>query len=106
MAYKQDRLIILKWLNIVFLKKIFGGQSDSILKEIRDVIQRSKSRNFPLEEIKENLEGKRKSLKVDNEFIESLLFEQKESRYAFPILSLLYDGSDYRATKHKDHLQF
>lgn len=32
------------------------------------------------------------------------MFEQKESRYAFPILSLLYDGSDYRATKHKDHL--
>jgi len=103
-AYKQDRLIILKWLNIVFLKKIFGGQSDSILKEIRDVIQKSRSHNFPVEEIKEKLEGTRKSLKVDNEFIESLLFEQKESRYAFPILSLLYDGSDYRTTKHKDHL--
>lgn len=102
--YKEDRNIILKWLNIVFLKKIFGGQADSILKDIRDVIKESKNKKFPISEIKKKLEGTRKSLNVDDEFIESLLTEQKDSRYAFPILALLYDGSDYRDIKHKDHL--
>lgn len=102
--YKQDRNIILKWLNIVFLKRIFGGQSDAILKDIRDVIKSSNTPSFPVEEIKKKLEGTRKSLSVDDEFLDSLLTEQKESRYAFPILALLYDGSDYRDVKHKDHL--
>lgn len=103
-AYKKERIDILKWLNIVFLKRIFGGQSDSILKDIRDVIQKSDSNGFPIDDIKKKLEGTRKSLSIDDEFLESLLTEQKDSRYAFPILALLYDGSDYREAKHKDHL--
>ena len=102
--YKADCEIIFKWLNTVFLKRIFGGQSDSILKDIRDVIKDSASENFPVEEIKKKLEGTRKALAVDDIFIESLLIEQKDSRYAFPILSLLYEASDYRENKHKDHL--
>ena len=102
--YKQERNDILKWLNIVLLKRIFGGQSDSILKDIRDVIGKSTSGKFPTDEIKKKLEGTRKSLSIDDEFLEGLLTEQKDSRYAFPILALLYDGSDYRDTKHKDHL--
>lgn len=103
-AYKKDRNIILKWLNIVLLKRIFGGQADSILKDIRDVIEKTSSDTFPISEIKKKLEGTRKSLSIDDEFIDGLLSEQKDSRYAFPILALLYDGSDYRDPKHKDHL--
>lgn len=102
--YSKDRINILKWLNIVFLKKIFGGQADSILKDIRDVISKSSDSVFPIADIKKKLEGTRKSLNVDDEFLESLLTEQYNSHYAFPILALLYNGSDYRDVKHKDHL--
>ena len=37
-----------KWLLLVFLKRIFGGQSDSILREIRKIIDDSSSGVFPL----------------------------------------------------------
>lgn len=40
-----------KWLLLVFLKRIFGGQSDSILREIRKIIDDSSSGVFPLKEI-------------------------------------------------------
>lgn len=102
--YKEDREIILKWFNLVLLKRVFGGQADTILKDIRDVIKNSEDINFPINAIKRKLKDTRKTLTVDDEFLDSLLIEQKDSRYAFPILSLLYDGADYRDTKHKDHL--
>ncbi len=102
--YEKERKDILKWLNIVILKKIFGGQSDSILKDIRDVIAKTKLDKFPIDEINKKLEGTRKSLSIDDETLDCLLEEQKDSRYAFPILALLYEEGDYRDTKHKDHL--
>lgn len=37
-----------KWLLLVFLKRSFGGQSDSILREIRKIVDDSSSGVFPL----------------------------------------------------------
>jgi hypothetical protein len=42
---------------------------------------------------------------VGDDFIEELLKTQKDDRYAFPILALLYPQLDYRNNDfHKDHL--
>src|SRR5690606_12296242 len=38
-AYKEDRELIKRWFHTVLLKRIFGGQADTVLKTIRDVVK-------------------------------------------------------------------
>ena len=47
----EDKKNISKWLSMSLLKGIFGGTSDSILKDLRDVISKSTSKKFPINEI-------------------------------------------------------
>lgn len=105
---KADWDIIKKWFHAVLLHRIFGGQADAILKVIRRPIRRSIKQNgtlFPAHEIAMQLSKTRKSITVDDEFIESLLLTRYEDRYSFPILALLYPHLDYKnGDFHKDHI--
>ncbi|MCI5114723.1 MAG: DUF262 domain-containing protein [Candidatus Electrothrix sp. AW1] len=107
-AYKDDWVIIKKWFHAVLLHRIFGGQADAILKVIREPIKESIEENkllFPAESIAKRLSKTRKSITVDDEFIENLLYTRYEDRYAFPILALLYPHLDYKnGDFHKDHI--
>ena len=107
-AYKDDWVIIKKWFHAVLLHRIFGGQADVILKIIREPIKKSIDDDnplFPATEIAQRLSKTRKSITVDDEFIENLLFTRYEDRYAFPILALLYPHLDYKNRDfHKDHI--
>ena len=108
--FKQDREIIKKWLHIVLIKKIFGGQADSVLSQIRrtftdnvlEVKINTEITDFPIDTIFKHI---RKDTSVGEEFIEDLLYTQKDTQYAFSILSLLYPNLDYKNNNfHKDHL--
>lgn len=107
--FKDDREIIKKWLHIVLIKKIFGGQADAILTQIRKAftpdIKTTKIielASFPKNEIFNNI---KKDISVGDDFIEELLFTQKDDQYAFSILSLLYPNLDYKNNNfHKDHI--
>ena len=107
-AYKEDWIIIKKWFHAVLLHRIFGGQADAILKVIREPIKESIDENkplFPAQSIAIRLSKTRKSITVDDEFIENLLYTSYEDRYAFPILALLYPHLDYKnGDFHKDHI--
>ena len=93
------------------LKRVFGGQSDGTLSQIRrafteDVSSSEKLRDgiieFPVESINSSI---RRDISVGDEFIDELLKTQKEDRYAFSILALLNPQLDYRNNDfHKDHL--
>lgn len=105
--FKNDRKIIRKWLHTVLLKQLFGSSSDTILSQIRqtftdDVIKEPLKESFltfPTEF------EKIKNFNVDKEFIEDLLYTQKDDKYAFSILSLLYPNLDYKNNDfHKDHI--
>ena len=108
--FKGEREIIKKWLHIVLIKKIFGGQADSILMQIRKSFT-SDFKNtkikpelveFPVKEIFNNI---KKDTTVGDEFIEELLYSQKDDQYTFSTLSLLYPNLDYRNNDfHKDHI--
>ena len=57
---------------------------------------------FPVAEIYNNI---KKDISVGDEFIEGLLYAQKDDQYSFSILSLLYPHLDYRNNNfHKDHI--
>ncbi|MFA7030043.1 MAG: DUF262 domain-containing protein [Candidatus Cloacimonadaceae bacterium] len=107
-AYKSDRELIKRWFHTVLLKRIFGGQADMVLKTIRDVVKDEVSKStqtFPATMIAKKLSKTRKSITMDSESIENLLFTTYEDRYAFPILALLYPHLDYKNNDfNKDHI--
>lgn len=107
-AYKKDRELIKRWFHTVLLKRIFGGQADMILKLIRDIIRDEVEKGtatFPASEIAKRLSKTRKSITMDDEDIENLLYTTYENRYAFSILALLYPHLDYKNNDfNKDHI--
>ncbi|MDD3041024.1 MAG: hypothetical protein PHO71_24585, partial [Bacteroides sp.] len=112
-CYEEDRKIIRQWVNIVLVKKLFGGQSDNILTTIRSVFTDDVTKNpiianvdlFPKDRIVNKLKGTTKDMTMDDDYIDNLLLTQKDSGLAFSILSLLYPNLDYKnGNFHKDHL--
>lgn len=108
--YENDRDIIKRWLHIVLIKKIFGGQADSILTQIRKAFTSDiklqkislELSGFLVQEIFNNI---KKDTSVGDEFIEELLYSQKDDQYTFSVLSLLYPNLDYKNNNfHKDHI--
>jgi uncharacterized protein with ParB-like and HNH nuclease domain len=104
--YSSNRNIINKWLHVVLVKQVFGGQADTVLIKIRKAIEENASnKNFPFHEIVDALKGSTKDMRLDDEFLENLLYTQKDDRYAFSILALLYPNMDYKnGNFHKDHI--
>jgi len=108
--FKNDRESIKKWLHIVLIKKIFGGQADSVLTQIRKAFTsdiktlkvKPEIAEFPVDEINKNI---KKDTTVGDEFIEDLLYSQKDDQYTFSTLSVLYPNLDYKNNDfHKDHI--
>jgi len=106
-AYKEDRAIIKRWLHVVLLHQIFGGQAEGVLKAIRDTIKNEIAKGidvFPAKQIAARLSKTNKSISVDEEFVQSLLFTSKDNRYAFAVLALLFPHLDYKNRDfHLDH---
>jgi uncharacterized protein with ParB-like and HNH nuclease domain len=107
--YKQDRAIIRNWLLVILVRQIFGSEADTVLAQSRnaftDSIGQIKITNFSLFPA----EGLNREIKklgdVGDDFIEGLLLTQKDNKYCFSILALLYPHMDYRNNNfHKDHL--
>lgn len=101
--YSEDREKIHKWLNICLLKRTFGFQSDTVLRDMREVLNNNYS-SFPLEEIADDLKGKPKSLIFGEDEIENLFTLQYGRSYAFPALAMLYTTLDYHNQFHIDHI--
>jgi len=109
--FKEDRETVKKWLHIMTLKRVFGSHSDNLLSQIRkaftsDVTSEDKIKpntpSFPADALNDQIKG---DISVGDDFLEELLITQKDDRYAFSILALLYPRLDYRNNDfHKDHL--
>lgn len=88
---KQDRENIAKWLSMSLLKGMFGGQSDGVLKSMRDIINCSKNSMFPIDEIidafRSNID---KNYTFNDDVITSLLEEEYGSTACGLTLMLLY----------------
>ena len=107
--FKNEREEIKKWLFSTILRKVFGGTSDSTLMQTRKAFTDDISIKFLDNGYKFSGSSINSNIKnlgtIDKETIDSLLETQKDNRYAFPILSLLYPHLDYKNNDfHKDHL--
>jgi uncharacterized protein with ParB-like and HNH nuclease domain len=110
--YQKDRQAIQKWLHVLMLKRVLGtGGADGTLAQIRKAFTEDINiglkiapglKEFPAASINAQI---KRDVSVGIEFVEELLKTQKDDRYAFSILALLYPQLDYRNNDfHKDHL--
>lgn len=110
MGNREDCEIIKKWLFSILLRRAFGASADSVLAQSRRAYTTDITGSyiketvtlFPATEINSEI---RKLSVVGDDFIEDLLYSQKDSRYSFPILAMMYPNLDYRNNNfHQDHL--
>lgn len=108
-CYETERESIRRWLFSILLRKTFGGHGDAILTQARRAFTSDIEKelikplsNFPVKEINTEI---KKLTDIGEDFIEELLLTQKDSRYSFPILAMLYPDMDYKNNNfHQDHL--
>lgn len=110
-SFSNDRKVIKTWLITVLLRRAFSGQTDAVLSSVREAFTSDfenikvdeKVLSFPDKEIMQKI-GKYLS-QMDDDFIDDCLAKQKDDRYSFSILALLYPHLDYKNNNfHKDHL--
>lgn len=97
--FKESRQWAITWLRRALLKKAFGGNSDSVITNYRDVISKSKADEFPLAEFEKAF----KDIIFSKEDIDELFDETGYSREAFYVLSEIFD-MQYNTAIHMDHL--
>jgi uncharacterized protein with ParB-like and HNH nuclease domain len=114
-SLREQRDAIQRWLHVMLLKGIIGaGSADTVLSSIRKAMSpdefghpylKLELEGFPVAAISAILKGQGKDPQITDEYIDSLLYTQKDARAAFTILSLLSPNLDYRnGDFHKDHL--
>ncbi|WP_300390604.1 DUF262 domain-containing protein [Fusobacterium sp.] len=103
---KENKSRIAKWLILTFIKSIFGGQTDSVLKKMRTVLKENLGVKFPDKELMEIFKNDpARNYNFDDEFIDKLLEAEKDSTTAYYILHLLYSDLDFSNHEfHQDHL--
>jgi uncharacterized protein with ParB-like and HNH nuclease domain len=99
----NNQILIQKWLIICLLKNVFGGSSDTTLRNLQDVISKHDSFNmFPSDELNKRLNSA--TFFTDSE-IENLLLTNYGTKYSFLILSLIYPDRDWKdKIFHEDHI--
>lgn len=105
--HRETKEEMRRWFCISLLKRVFGGQSDSVLIGIRNVLETKINDNvFPLEDIKNAFkENPSKNLSFDDEFINGLLSLHKDDLSCYPVMALIYSHLDFgNQTYHLDHL--
>jgi hypothetical protein len=114
-GFRAERDSIRAWIHIMLLKGIIGaGSADTVLAAIRRAFLsdtfgvpylKPEITNFPVIRIAEILKEQRKDPSLSEEFLNSLLYTQKDAKQAFTILSLLAPNLDYKnGDFHADHL--
>lgn len=107
----KSRIELRRYLIHSLLKRIYGGQGDQALSNIRENLRKEKGNEYILGDKKFEF-GKLynvyfsgvKSLKVSEEDIEEIL-EYKKGDYTFMVLSLLYPNLKFNSIKfHQDHI--
>lgn len=101
----SNKMLIKKWLILAFLKRIFGGQADTVLLDIRRSINENGNKDFPLSLIVERAKGNPvKNYSFDDEIIDGIFESHCGSEDATFVLSLFYPNLDYyNQNFHIDH---
>lgn len=101
----EQRREIGKWLYMALLKGVFGGQADTILSSMRQVINENIDEElFPLKQIIDRYKVGNKDLRFTDEYIEDLLNTQHGDNRCRALLLLMFPERNEAETLHIDHL--
>ena len=104
---REEKEEMRRWFCISLLKRVFGGQSDSVLVGIRKVLNENlRSGKFPFAEIKYAFkDNPSKNLSFDEEFIDGLLSLHKDDSSSYTVMALIYSHMPFGdRIYHLDHL--
>ena len=102
-AFRTERARVQRWLNIVLLKRTFGGVPDNVLRRMRDVISVNHD-SFPDAAIVADLDETPFALSFRKGELAALLDGRYGGAYTFPLLAMLYPSLDFRHKLHQDHI--
>ena len=101
----EQRKKIGSWFYMALLKRVFGGNSDTILASMRTLLRNSIDEDlFPLKGIIERYAGTNKDLRFDDDYIEGLLDIRYGDRLCRALLHLLFPEINSNEVLHIDHL--
>ncbi|MEP5231138.1 MAG: DUF262 domain-containing protein [Alloalcanivorax sp.] len=101
----EQRAVISQWFYMALLKGVFGGQADSILSSMRDVLEKHLTNDiFPLPAIIERYKATNKDLRFDEETLDKLLETQHGEGRCRALLHLLFPEMNVSEVFHIDHL--
>ncbi len=92
-----------RWLMMALLKRTFSGQSDTVLRSVRQAIQAS-SNGFPIQAIINELKGSPKDMTFNDAEIDALFDYRYHQSYTFTVLAMLYPWLKYDQHFHIDHI--
>ena len=105
--HQKEKCNMRKWFCISLLKRVFGGQSDSVLVGIRRVLDDKIGGNiFPYDEIKDAFrDNPVKNLSFDEDFVDGLLSLHKDNSACYSVMALIYSHLPFGdQIYHLDHL--
>lgn len=101
----EQRKAISQWFYMSLLKGIFGGNSDTMISGMREVLRANIDHSvFPLEKIIQKYKGSNKDLRFDAEYLDKLLDIQYGEGRCRALLHLLFPEMNPTETFHIDHL--
>lgn len=83
---------------------VWGSGLDTLRRALRDVLAKEGKAALPLAQVEAAMVPLGKSLRFEEDELESLLESEYGHRGTFAILSLLYPGHDLRNEFHEDHV--
>ena len=102
--FHEEKKEIKKWLSVSLLKKVFSGQSDTVLRQIRTALN-DNDNQFSFDKIKVMFANNpAKNLRVDRELLDELLTSQYGSPECTVMLNLLYSDLPSGYEYHQDHI--
>jgi len=103
--YSEVKQDIKKWFLTSLLNGTFGGNPDSVLKKIREELDKTDEIVFPVESINDSIRELQKIVGFDEETAENVLGFEKGKKRTFLALSLLYPKKDWGSVQyHQDHI--
>lgn len=101
--YVADRRKIKKWFISSILLRVFSFSSDSVLRQIGDILKKSHD-TFPLEEIGKRFRGTNRDILFTDDSINNLLWSKYGSGETLIVMSILYPWADLKNNFHIDHI--
>lgn len=100
-----NALRIRRWLLSVLLNEVFGGASDTLLTEMRRILQEQQLTNdFPSEALNAAISRRGRRPYFDKGATNAFLENKYGNRITFLALALLYEDSWQTKREHQDHI--